>query len=74
MRKTEIKELYKLMFAEYPDIITIPQLQQMLSIGRHTAYELISDGYISAVKIGQEFKIPKVNVINYVLQVPSGDM
>lgn len=74
MRKTEIKELYKLMFAEYPDIITIPQLQQMLSIGRHAAYELISDGYISAVKIGKEFKIPKVNVINYVLQVPSGDM
>lgn len=74
MKKTEIKELYKLMFTDYPDIITISQLQQMLSIGRHAAYDLISDGYISAVKIGKEFKIPKVNVINYILQVPSGDM
>ena len=28
MRKTELKELYKMMFPDYPDIVTVAQLQQ----------------------------------------------
>ena len=31
MRKTELKELYKMMFPDYPDIVTVAQLQQSLS-------------------------------------------
>ena len=30
MRKTELKELYKMMFPDYPDIVTVAQLQQKL--------------------------------------------
>lgn len=68
MRKTELKELYKIMFPDYPDIVTVAQLQQMLGVSRHLAYDLINNGYISGVKIGNAFKIPKVNVINYVME------
>ncbi len=68
MRKTELKELYKMMFPDYPDIVTVAQLQQMLGVRRHLAYDLINNGYISGVKIGNAFKIPKVNVINYVME------
>lgn len=67
MKKTELKELYKLMFPEYPDILTVAQLQTMLGISRPLAYRLIGDGYIPGVKIGNAFRVPKVNVINYVL-------
>ena len=63
----KLKEIYTLMFPEYPDIVDVKQLQQMLGISRHLAYDLISDGYIHGVKIGNAFKIPKVNVIRYVL-------
>ena len=52
MRKTELKELYKMMFPDYPDIVTVAQLQQMLGVSRHLAYDLINNGYISGVKIG----------------------
>lgn len=65
--KNELNEIWKIMFAEYPDIITISQLQQMLGIGRHSAYNLISDGYISGAKIGRGFKIPKISVIQYLM-------
>ena len=65
MRKSELKELYKMMFPDYPDIVTVAQLQKMLGISRHLAYDLINDGYISGIKIGNTFKIPKVSVINY---------
>lgn len=56
------------MFPEYPDIVTVAQLRKMLGISRCIAYNLINDGYIPAVKIGNAYKIPKVSVINYVLE------
>ena len=67
MRKTELKELYKMMFANYPDIVTVKQLREMLGISRQLAYKLIGNGEIQAVKIGTSLKIPKISVINYVL-------
>lgn len=67
MKKSELKELYKLMFPDFPDIVTVAQLQNMLGISRQLTYKLIGDGYIPGVKIGNAFRVPKVNVINYVL-------
>lgn len=68
MRKTELRELYKMMFPDYPDIVTVKQLREMLGISRQLAYELINDGKLQAIKIGNSFKIPKVSVINYVTE------
>ena len=72
MRKAELKELYQMMFPEYPDIVNVAQLQKMLGISRHLAYKLINDGYIPGIKLGNSFKVPKVNVINYVLSEDKG--
>ena len=52
----EIREMYKLMFAEYPDIVTVKDLQAMLGISR----------------LANAYKIPKINVIDYVLKRPCG--
>ena len=68
MRKTELKELYTMMFPNYPDIVTVKQLQVMLGVSRHLAYKLINDGEIQAVKIGSSLKIPKISVINFVTE------
>lgn len=67
MKKSEIKELYNMMFPDFPDIVTVTQLQEMLGVSRHLAYNLINDGSIRGLKIGNAFKIPKVNVIEYVM-------
>lgn len=69
MKKSELKELYEMMFPNYPDIVTVRQLQEMPGISRHLAYKLLGDGYITAVEIGSAYKIPKVSVINYVMEV-----
>ena len=68
MKKSELKELYQMMFPDYPDIVTVKQLREMLGGSRALAYKLISDGEIQAVKIGTSLKIPKVSVINYVTE------
>ena len=67
MKKSELRDLYMIMFQESPNIEKIPQLQSMLGISRHLAYDLINDGYIRGLKIGNAFRIPKVNVIEYVM-------
>ncbi len=56
-------------FREYPDIITIPQLTDMLQIGKNTAYELVANNEIKSIRIGRIYKIPKQNVIDYLNKV-----
>jgi excisionase family DNA binding protein len=68
MKKNELRELYQMMFPEYPDIVTVKELREMLGISRKLAYKLIDYGYIHAVKIGTTLKIPKISVINYVME------
>ena len=41
MKKSELKELYGMMFPDYLDIVTVRQLQEMLGISRPLALSLI---------------------------------
>ena len=68
MKNIDIQTLYKLLFADYPDIVTVRQLQVMLGISRHAAYDLLTDGSIRGLKLGNAYKIPKINVIRYVVE------
>ena len=72
MKNIDIQTLYKLLFADYPDIVTVRQLQVMLGISRHAAYALLGEGEISCIRLANAYKIPKINVINYVLKSPCG--
>ena len=53
----ELKACYGLLFADYPDVVTIRQLQTMLGISRHAAYDLLGEGGIGAPKLGNAYKI-----------------
>ena len=64
----ESSACYSLMFSAYPDIINIRQLQAMLGISHHVAYDLLGEKEIGCIKQGNAYKIPKVNVIRYVLE------
>ena len=55
-------------FKDYPDVVSVEQLMEMLDIGQVLAYKLVRSGKIKARKIGRDYKIPKANVIAYVLQ------
>ena len=60
-----IKENYELMFTEYPDLVDVTQLKEMLNIGITLAYRLVREKIILSLKVGREYKIPKRNVIAY---------
>lgn len=63
----EIEKMYDKMFTDYPDVVSVPQLMKMLSVGRHAAYELVGSGKIQCFKVGRKIKIPKIKVIEFML-------
>lgn len=54
------------LFKDYPDIITIIDLQAMLHIGRNAAYKLLQDNSIVSIRVGKKYIIPKSSVANFV--------
>ena len=56
---------YNDIFKDYPDVVTIKDLQNMLHIGRNTAYGILQDGAMKTVKIGKRYIIPKKSVIEF---------
>lgn len=53
-------------FQDYPDVVTIVDLQKMLGVGRNVAYSLVTNNQIKHFKIGKSIKIPKVFVIDFI--------
>ena len=62
----EIKTIEQPIFEEYPDIVTVKQLREMLSIGHNQALDLVHSGEIKSFRIGRMIKIPKNSVIDYI--------
>lgn len=52
-------------FINYPDIVSTKQMQEMLHIGRNTAYKLLEGNAVSSIKIGRTHKILKASIIEY---------
>ena len=57
------------MLGNYPDVITVDQLMEILHIGRNAAYSLLKEGKIKTIRIGRRYIIPKRNVITYILSI-----
>ena len=54
------------LFSDYPDILSVQQLMELLQIGKVLAYKLIESKKFKAVKIGREYKILKNSVIDFI--------
>lgn len=53
------------MFDNYPDVVTVKEMQTMLRIGRKTAYDLVHSGAIPSVRIGTSYLITKNSIENF---------
>ena len=54
------------MFGDYDDVVTVCELSKMLRVGRNSAYNIINSGQIIFVKVGNQIRIPKSSVIEFV--------
>ena len=57
------------MFKDFPDILSVGDLQKALGVGRTKAYSLVRSGQIASVKIGASIKIPKKMLVEYLKNV-----
>lgn len=64
MAMTKI-ETYKVLFKEYPDVVSVAQLSEVLSISEKTVYRLVKSNRIGFFKIGRTYKFAKVHIFNY---------
>lgn len=59
------RDAYRLMLKEYPDIMDITQMCQILGISTKTGYRLIREGKICCIKVGRAYRIPKAHLFSY---------
>lgn len=52
-------------FSDYPDVLTVEDLSRMLGISTKTAYKLLKEQKIKSITIGRTYRIPKVNLLQY---------
>lgn len=50
---------------DYPDVLNADQVMELLSINRNTLYKLLRNGTIKSIKVGYQWKIPKLYLIQY---------
>ena len=59
------QEIYGSVFKEYPDILDVKQVSQLLGVSTKTVYRLLKAETLVSLKVGREFRVPKVNVMKY---------
>jgi predicted DNA-binding transcriptional regulator AlpA len=50
---------------QYPDVLNVDDIQEILGIGRRQAYELVSSGKFHTVRVGKRIKILKAVFISW---------
>ena len=55
--------------SDYPDVITIDDLCEILHIGKLKAYELLKEQIIKNRRIGKKFIIPRQSVQDFIDEI-----
>lgn len=50
---------------EYPDVLNVNDIQEILGVGRRQAYELVSSGQFHTVRVGKRIKILKAVFVRW---------
>jgi excisionase family DNA binding protein len=53
------------MFSGYPDVLDVKQTSEVLGVSSKTVYRLLRNGALASLKVGREFKIPKLYILQY---------
>ena len=60
------QEAYQVMFCQFPDVVNVEQMCEMLGgISTKTGYRLLREGAIRSFVVGRRYRIPKINILEY---------
>ena len=66
-----ILDIYNTFFTDYPDVFTVNQLSEALSVSTKLTSELLKENKIRYTKIGREYRIAKVHVMEFLGIIPN---
>ena len=55
----------KVIVNDYPDVLNFSQLCKILGISANTGYQLLKSGKIKNLKVGREYRISKIHLMEY---------
>ena len=58
-------DIYNTVFKDYPDVMDVKQASALLGVSTKTLYKLLGAGALPSMKVGREFRIPKIGVMRY---------
>ena len=59
------EELYRMMFREFPDVMSLKEVCKILGISTKTGYKLIATEQLHALKVGRSYRVPKIYLFTY---------
>ncbi len=59
---------YHVRLKDFPDLLDINQLSELLGVSTKTGYKMLKNGKIHALKVGRAYRIPKANVLSFFKQ------
>lgn len=59
------KELYNSILREYPDILNVQQVCEVLNVSKKAVYRLLDNGSIRSLTVGREYRIPKLYLLHF---------
>lgn len=63
------RNVYTKMFKSYPDVLCVDQLCEVLGgISRRTVYKLLQENKIENIKVGREYRVAKISVIDFLIK------
>ncbi|WP_191440262.1 helix-turn-helix domain-containing protein [Anaerotruncus colihominis] len=54
------------MLEQYPDILTVKEVREILFIGRNKVYQLLESKELRGVKVGRDWRISKDEILKYI--------
>jgi excisionase family DNA binding protein len=57
---------------EYPDLLTVHDVCEVLRVGRRTVYQYIQEQKIPAKKIAGKFRIPNIGIRKFINEIGGG--
>ncbi len=59
------RDAYRLMLKDYPDVMDISQMCEILDVSTKTGYRILKEGKIRCLKVGRSYRIPKAHLLTY---------
>ena len=66
-------EIYNSVLKSYPDVLSVDEMCDALSVSTKTGYRLIRENKVQHIKIGRSYRVPKAHLLAYMRVLTTED-